>query len=302
VYRAGLATIALLGSISVLAQVAAAQAPASADLWRLTATSLTGPAPLERGATAAFWNPAAAQDEIRVRAGMQVLETPDMLSVSELLAGVSYQLTNELSSQLVVGRIGVSDLPRTTTSPASEPGTIPVYEELLGVGAALHRGRFAGGILLAGHDARLDAERGAGVTMDAGIRLGLGSFTVAAATHFFPLNGTDRTLTDYAAGLEYRVASPQVWGSAGRVLLRYGVSARERIGLEHGAGAGLELARRFRLDVNVVREQGYADVAWRPTFGVLLKVGRYSIAAARATGLEGIGASYRVGLDVDVKQ
>jgi hypothetical protein len=302
VYRAGFAVTALLGSSSFLAPSLAAQAPQSADLWRLSAASLAGPAALEVGATAAFWNPAAASGDARARAGVEVLETPDVLSVSALLGGASYRVSPALTAEVLVGRIGITDLIRTTTSPTSEPGGIPVYEELVGVGAALHRGPLTGGALLAGHDARFDADRSAGLTLDAGMRLALPRLTLAAATHFFPLNGTDRRITDYYAGAEFHLATPRLWGSPGRILLRYGFTTGERTGPEHGGGVGLALADRFRLDASLVRERGYADAAWRPTVGVQFRVGRYSIAAARATGLNGIGASYRVGLDVDLVQ
>jgi hypothetical protein len=302
VYRAGLAVTALLGSLSLPVRPLAAQAPQSADLWRLSAASLAGPAALESGATAAFWNPAAAQSDDRLRAGVEVLETPDVLSISGLLGGVSYRVTRSLATQVLIGRIGVTDLIRTTTSPASEPGDIPVYEEMVGVGAALRRGPITGGALLSGHDARFDADRSAGLTMDAGVRLALPRLTLAAATHFFPVNGTDRRVTDYYAGAEYDVVRPHLWGAPGRIVLRYGLSTGERTGPEHGGGLGLALANQFRLDASLVRERGYADAAWRPTLGLQFRVGRYSIAAARATGLNGIGASYRVGLDVDLSQ
>lgn len=301
-YRAGLAVIALLGSSSLLAPSLAAQAPQLADLWRLSAASLAGPAALEVGATAAFWNPAAAQSDVRLRAGVQVLETPDVLSISGLLGGVNYRVSPTISTQILVGHMGASDLIRTTTSPASEPGAIPYYEELLGFGAALHRGPLSAGALLAGHDALVDVDRSVGLTLDAGLRLALPRLVLAAATHFFPVNGTDRRVTDYYAGAEYRVAAPRLWGAPARVLLRYGLSTGERTGPEHGGGVGLALADHFRLDASLVRERGYADAAWRPTVGVHFRAGRYSIAAARATGLNGIGASYRVGLDVDLRQ
>jgi hypothetical protein len=83
------------------------------------------------------------------------------------------------------------------------------------------------------------------------------------------------------------------------LFVRYGVSARRGSGVEHGGGVGLELDHRFRVDGAVVRETGYTGASWRPTVGVHLRVGRYLITAARSSGLGGIGASYRIGLDVD---
>ena len=286
-----------------------AQAPASADLWRLSAASLTGPAALEQGPTAAFWNPAAAWNGARAAAGAQVLETPDVLGVGALILGVGYRVNADLAAQLLVARTGVSDLIRTTTSPSSDLGDIPVYEQMAGVGLALHRGIAAGGAMLRFHNARFDAERDNGVTLDLGARASLGPCSLAAATHFFPVDLANRDVTDFYAGGECRPFSPRLWGARGRVLLRYGVSARRGADtpgsvrsttLEHTLGAGLELDRRFRLDAVMAREQGYAEADWRLVLGVWFNVGRYAVSAARASGLGGLGATYRIGLDVDV--
>jgi len=282
-----------------LAGAAAAQAPASADIWRLSAATLAGPAALEAGASGAFWNPAAAWASPRVRFGAQLLQTPDILGVTGLVVGATYRWSDALAGQLIVGRTQVGDLVRTTTSPTSDLGTVPVYEQMVGVGAALRRGAITGGALLRAHNARFDADRDNGVTLDLGLRIALSRLSLAAATHFFPLDLGTREVTDYYAGVEAEPASPSVWGTPGRLFLRYGVSARRDSGTEHGGGAGLALDERFRLDVAVVRETGYVGASWRPTVGIQLQVGRYTIAAARSSGLGGVGASYRIGLDVD---
>jgi hypothetical protein len=297
-----------------LAVVARGQAPASADLWRLSAASLAGPAALEAGATAAFWNPAAAWNDARAAAGAQVLETPDVLGVSGLVVGLGYRVSRGLAAQLLVARTQVNDLVRTTTSPSSDLGDIPVYEQLVGVGAALRRGGLTGGGMLRLHNARFDAARDNGVTLDLGARATLRGCSVAAATHFFPVDVSSRDVTDFYAGAECHPLSPGIWGAQGRVFLRYGVSARRgcaecgagpggamrSTALEHTAGVGLELDQHFRVDVAVAREVGYAEADWRPVLGVWFNVGRYVVSAARASGLGGLGATYRIGLDVDV--
>jgi hypothetical protein len=299
---------ALCGTLLLIAGAGAAtaQAPASADMWRLSAATLAGPAALEEGASGAFWNPAAAWGSPRVRLGVQVLQTPDILGVTGLLAGVAYRWSDAIAGQLVLARTQVGDLVRTTTSPTSDLGSIPVYEQLVGVGAALRQGIVTGGALLRAHNARFDAERDNGVTLDLGVQIALPWASLAAATHFFPLDVGSREVTDYYAAAEAQPASPNLWGTPGRLFLRYGVSARRGSGVEHGGGVGLELDRRFRLDASLVAESGYGDregrhreVSWRPAVGVLLRVGRYAITAARSSGLGGLGASYRIGLDVD---
>jgi hypothetical protein len=297
-----------------LAVAARAQAPASADLWRLSAASLAGPAALEAGATAAFWNPAAAWNGARAAAGAQVLETPDVLGVGGLIVGLGYRLSGGLATQLLVARTDVGDLIRTTTSPSTDLGDIPVYEQMVGVGLALRRGAVTGGGMLRVHNARFDTERDDGLTLDVGARATLGGCAVAAATHFFPVDVSSRDVTDFYAGAECHPLSPGIWGAQGRVFLRYGVSARRgcaecgagpggamrSTALEHTAGVGLELDQHFRVDVAVAREVGYAEADWRPVLGVWFNVGRYVVSAARASGLGGLGATYRIGLDVDV--
>jgi len=297
-------------SVSLLVRPALAQAPASADLWRLAAATLAAPAVLETGPVAAFWNPAAGWDKVRLRAGAEILQTPDILGVGAYVVGASYRLSG-FTAQALVGRTTVGDLVRTTTSPASEPGGIPVYEQLAGLGAAVGRGPWSAGVLLRAHESRFDAERSNGLTLDAGVRAAWSRLTVAGATHFFPLDVSDRDVTDFYGGAGYRFLRFQFMGSPGELMLQYGVSVRrrragERSGAaggmlaDHVASAGVSLERHVRFDVAMARETGYLDSAWRPSLGVELRLGRYEIAVSRASGLSGIGASYRVGLDVDL--
>lgn len=287
------------------AGILTAQVPASADMWRLSAATLAGPAALEGGASGAFWNPAAAWTTSKVRVGAQVLQTPDVLGVTSLIAGATYRWPHA-AAQLLVARTQVGDLVRTTTSPTSDLGEIPVYEQMVGVGAAFRSGRLTGGALLRAHNARFDTERDNGVTLDVGCRIVLPRLSFAAATHFFPLDMESRAFTDYYAAVEGQVARLGMWGAPGRLFMRYGLSARRGSGPEHGGSVGLELNERFEVDAALVREAGYPDRttgqregSWRPAVGVELRVGRYAITAARSSGLGGIGASYRIGLDVD---
>ncbi len=290
---------------------AAAQAPASADLWRLATAALAGPAALETGPGGAFWNPAAAWDGARLRAGAQILQTPDILGVGAYVVGASYRLSSAVA-QVLVGRTEVGDLVRTTTSPASDPGGIPVYEQLAGVGAAARRGPLSAGVLLRAHEARFDTERSRGLTLDAGFRAQWPGLVIAAATHFFPLDLTGRDVTDFYAGGAYRPLQLRVAGTPAELLVRYGLSLRgppatskvaapgRGVLAEHTLGAGLVLDRHFRLDGAVAREVGFLEASWRPSVGIGLTLGRYQIAVSRSSGLSGIGASYRIGLDVDV--
>jgi hypothetical protein len=67
-------------------------------------------------------------------------------------------------------------------------------------------------------------------------------------------------------------------------------------------GAGVELASRFRIDGAVVRESEFGDNGWRAVLAVGIRAGQYDILAARGSGLRGIGANYRVGLEVDFQR
>lgn len=284
----------------LLSRVALAQVPASAELWRLSAASLPGPAALEAGATAAFWNPAGIPRQ-GLAAGLQLVEAPEVVGVSGILAGVTFQASPRLYATVLLGRTDIGDLPRTTTSATTDLGSIPFYEQHVGLGGALDAGNLQIGVLLRGHDARFDALRENGMTVDAGVRLAVGSrLALAAATHFFPLNLTEQELTDYYGGLEYLVRAVQVWRMPSRIFLRYGASYRSGSGAEHGFGTGIALQDRLRVDAHYVREVGYGSAAWRPSLGVGLRVGRYAITAARAFSLNQVGATYRVGLDVGV--
>lgn len=298
------------------ARLSWAQAPASADLWRLAATSLPGPAALETGTTGAFWNPAAAADRERgLTVGLQMIETPDIIGVSGLLAAVTYALGSSTGVLVMVGRTDVSDLVRTTTSATSEQGEIPVYEQHVAVGGVLRIGTLRVGALARAHDARFDADRSNGITADLGARwTPVARLTLAAATHFFPINLKDRATTDYYGGLEYQARSLQILDTPSRILARYAVSFRQskvgdpsrsspaENGVEHGIGLGLALGDRLRADAIYTREVAYGVAEWRPSIGVAFRVGRYALTAARASGLNGLGATYRIGLDVDVIQ
>lgn len=280
-----------------------AQVPASAELWRVPAATAALPAALEPGPTGPFWNPAQGADS-RWVIGTQLVETPDAVGLTAIVAGLNYRLSQTVRLVLLVARADLGDLPRTTTSPTSEMGTIAVYEQLAGVGANLDLGGLRLGLLLRGHDARFDADRQRGATADAGVRLRLGQrLTVAAASHFFPLDLTGREYTDYYAAVQYALNTPSVWGARSQILVRYGASLRQHPsgGLEHGIGLGWSVNDRFGVDTRVTREVAYGGAAWRPSLGMRLRVGRYTVSAARAAGLNDLGASYRVGLDWELR-
>jgi hypothetical protein len=290
----------VLGSLLGL-DPASAQVSAAADLWRIATATIAAPPALEQSATASFWNPATTSHG-RWIAGVQLVQTPDALGVSSILGAVRYAPNRSVQVNLLLARTDIADLTRTSTSPSAELGTIPIYEQLAGLGASLTLGAMQLGLLLRGHDARFDADRERGLTADAGIRFAWEPrLIIAAATHFFPIDLTRRDYTDYYAALQYSVVTGSVWGAASEVALRYGATYREGAagGLEQGFGLGWSMNRRSSVDLQWVREVAYGAAAWRPSFGVRLGIGRYTIAAARASGMNNVGATYRVGLDLE---
>ncbi len=279
-----------------------AQAPAAADLWRVAATSLAGPPALERGPRAVFWNPAAEPGLAGLVVGAEVVHTSDVLGLSGFLVGARYAPRPWLQTGIVLARMDVRDLVRTTTSPNSEFGTIPVYEQLagLGVGVGSHRVRVAA--LVRVHDARFDALTESGVTVDIGVRIApTERLRVAAATHFVPIDLSTDPTTDYYAGAEYAlVTAGSLAGARLRVLARYGVTYRPTRDLDHAIGAGAVVGERLRVDAVLISEAAYGSRAVRPALGVALELGRYTVGVARSSGVNDVGATYRIGLDVAV--
>jgi hypothetical protein len=277
---------------------AKAQAPQSAELWRLSGASLALPASLERGSAAVFWNPAAADLSRRLAGGIELTQTPDVIGVAGFLGGLHYRLRPGLAAMVLVGRVDIDDIVRTTTSATSDLGTIPIYEQMAGVGTVLALGPAQAGVLLRGHDARFDAVRESGITVDAGVRLALHRrLTVGGASHFFPLDLVSRDLTDYFLGADFLLGTRPLLGGAARFHARYGATHRETTGTDHGVGLGFLFEDQLGADAILVRERGYVESVWRPVLGLALRVGRYLIRVSRGSGLNDIGATYRVGLE-----
>lgn len=277
---------------------AAAQAPDWAVLWRVAASTLPAPAALAGGPTAVFWNPAAVHDLPGLAAGLEVLHTPDVVSLSGVLAAVTYRVGDRLSLGAIGGRLGVSDLVRTSTSPVVEGTEIQAYAQFLGGVVGGGGDRFAGGAVVLLHDARLDQRNERGATIDLGVRgRPTDALTLAAATHLATLPLEARPTTEYTLGAEYRVGSPRLWGLPGRVLARYGVSFHADGPVEHHVSGGLAVGDRLRVDLGLRQEAGYGNSAWRPVLGLTFRAGRYVVGVARSSGMNDVGAAYRIGLN-----
>ena len=295
--RSGLALAGLL--LTPLA--AHGQVPGWADLWRVAASTVAGPLALERGPTGMLWNPASVRDLRGLAVGVDVLQTPDVLGIGGVVAAVTQGVGSRVGIGAMVGRLAVQDLVRTTTSPTSRAGTIHVYTQFaaLVTGAAL--GPAHVGVVVRAHDSRFDTAQEGGITADVGIRISpMPALTLAAATHFAEPPFRRGAGTAYFGAAELAITTTTIWGSHFLVIGQYGIAHEERAGLEHRFTAGLALDDRLRVDWGWAREQGYGDASWRSTIALWFRTGRYRIAVARSDGLNGLGASFRLGLNAEL--
>lgn len=260
------------------------------------------PAPLADGPVGAFWTPAALGGVHGLAGGAEFVQTPDVVSLRGVVVGLARGVAGRFAVGLQAGRVGVDDLTRTISSPTSEAGEIPVYEQFAGVGIGARLGFVQLGLLTRFHGSRFDTRADDGVTIDFGFKVRpVPRLTMAGASRFAPIGFASHFTADYALAAEYAVRTADLWGSRALVIGRYGLAYRPAGRLvEHALGAGLALEDRFRVDVAWIREQGFGVASWRPVVGVGLRAGRYAVSLARGSGLNDLGATFRIGLDAQL--
>ena len=278
----------------------AAQAPASAGLWRVPTTSLAVPAALQGGEAGAFWNPAASAGTHGIGLGAHAVHTGSTLGLSAVLGAGSVAIGGPLRAGIVLGRVQIRDLVRTTTSPDSRDGSIPVYEQFAGATLAGRLGPVQLGTQLQLHEARFDAESETGFVLDFGVRSRpVDRLELAASTHLLPLGFGSDPGTDYYLGAAYVVLDRSDRGGlASRVLARYGATRQAQGGWEHTLGVGAELVEIVTLDLAVASESGYGTREWRPSMALQLRFGGYRVSLAHGLGVNDAGGTLRVGLDM----
>lgn len=294
---------ALLSGV-VTASPLTAQAPASAALWRVAASSIALPPPLNDGVVGTFWNPAAPGEGVGLAVGAHVVHTSEVLGLSGVLIGGQLPLPGPIRAGVLLGRVDIRDLVRTTTSPDAIGGPVPVYSQFIGGNIALLTGPVAAGVALQLHEARFDSDKSSGLTLDAGVRIRpTARFVIAASTHLLPVNLSGSSATDYFLGAEYAVweRRPQD-GLTARAAARYGIAYHPDGGIEHVMGLGAELADRLVLDAGVASEAGITERVWRPSVSLGLRFGAYTIALAHGLGTNDVGGTYRVGIDVEFRE
>lgn len=281
---------------------ATAQAPESAELWRVYAASLAIPPALQTGPLAPAWNPAAASREGALVGGLQIAHTSSVLGLAGFTAGATKSVSHRGTLGLQLGRIDIRDLVRTTTDPSRVGGPIPVYTQYLGIGGQLMMGHLQMGALARINNERFDTIDETGLTLDLGLRFQPHRrLLFAAASRFLPIDLSKQSTTDFYAGMEYEFLSASRIGTvSSTVKVRLGTTYRAFQTFEPSVGAGILLGGHFGLNASVAREQAHGVHAIRPAISLLLRVGRYQVWFARASSLNDVGATYRVGLEIAI--
>jgi hypothetical protein len=294
----------LVGLLLLAAAQAPGQQATGTTLWRVAATTLAVPPALTLGPAAVIWNPAQTQDSARLQLALEAIQTPAAVDATGLIAAIRIPAGSLGQVGLLYGRVGLSNITQTIDSPDPTGSVVPVYTFALGATWSRLVGGTSVGATLAFHETRLDVARADRWTLDVGASRPFAGdrLRVAAATHFFSSLKTNDPSQDIYAGIEGRIwKGPQ---TSDRVVVRgrYGISFAHGFGADHQFGVGAEVAKTISLDLMLAREGGYSDGAHvRPVAGLRLVIGKYRVTLARDTGVNDLGSTYRVGVDMRFK-
>lgn len=290
---------AVLGALAA-APGASAQAGTGAALWRVAGTTLPLPPALATGAAATLWNPAQRADTTRTTVALEAIQAPVTVGATGVLAALRVRVRRLGHVAVVYGRVGLTDIARTGTSPDPVGGVVPVFTQVAGVNwtRALEGRAPTLGATLARHHTRLDAVDESRWTLDVGVAHEVVSgLRVAAATHFLTTISVDDPAQDLYAAIEGRVWRGPLWGGRAAIVGRYGIAFGHGFPADHWVGAGFALGEAVAVDIAVAREGGYEANGWRPIGGVQVGVGRYRVTLARDAGVGALGSAYRVGVE-----
>jgi len=289
----------LWGAILAAPFPLAAQAPPWADLWRIADGTLAQPGAVADAPTGAFWNPAGLAGLPGAAVAVEAFQTPEVVNVRGVLMGAGVGLGSRVTLGLLAGRMSVGDLIRTTSSPVSVEGEIPVYSQFVGAVAAGGAGPLRAGVGVLLHDARLDGLDEQGVTLDLGLRFTpLAGLVIGGATHLGNPLVSAGPATEYLLGAEYGFGIPPVLGLDARLHGRYGATIRDVGASEHLGSLGLLLGRSLLIDAGVIWAGGYGSGAWQPVLGLSFRAGAYRVGITRGNGAGGTGGAFRVTLAV----
>src|SRR4051812_25751714 len=293
----------MLGLLMTAAARLSGQQATGTTLWRLAGTTLATPPALATGPSAAIWNPAQTEDGARLQLGIEAIQTPSAVDATGIIATIRIPAGKLGQLGLIYGHIGLSDVTQTVDSPDPTGSTVPVYTFALGATWSRLVDGTSLGATLAFHQTRLDVARAERWTMDVGAsRPLLGDrLRLAAATHFFSSLRANDPSQDMYAGIEGRIWSGAM--SANRVVVRgrYGLSFGHGFTADHQFGAGAEFGKIAAFDLMLAHEGSYGPGSWRPVGGLRLTIGKYRLTLAHDTGVNDLGSSYRVGVDMRFK-
>ncbi len=294
-----------LGVAALLAATPAwGQAAITADLWRVAAGTLVAPAALVADGAAALWTPAYTIPGAAPAAQVSVeaVHAPADAGVGGAIAAFSYRPRGAWTLSAVWGRLYVTDLVRTETSPEAL-GDIAAYSQVLSLGVArtLEGGALTVGVAARGLSGRLDAMGSSRWTADLGAAYTVGRVTIGAATRFFdPSSSSAESGASYSLGAEVRSSEGTLWGAPAEASLRYGLGLAHGEEASHLVTAGVVLARVFEFDAGAARESVAGSAVWRSRVGAAVSAGRYRVYVGRDGGVNGFGATYRFGLSARV--
>jgi hypothetical protein len=109
--------------------------------------------------------------------------------------------------------------------------------------------------------------------------------------------------TDYFGAVEYvaldRLALADL---RTRLAVRYGATLRPSGDLEHMVGVAVVVNDEVLVDAALTSESAYGHRDLRPSVAVGLRIGRYTIVFSHGAGINDVGGTFRVGLDVGFRR
>lgn len=275
---------------------------AGAALWRVAAQTLAMPPALAEGTAAALWNP-AQPIATRFAVGLEVVQGATAVGATGVVGAARARLGRLGAVSVLFGRMQISDLVRTSTSPIPDPGMITYHTQVLGVTWSRAIARATLGVTGARHTTNLDERQHGRWTADVGASLPIGSWVrVAAATHFFSRLDTSDPAQDVYLGVELRAWRGVPWEGAPPTVVygRWGTAVAHGFTADQHVGVGVALGGVATVDLVASYEGGYAAGGWQPVAAAGITVGGYRVTVAANPGAAGLGPAFRVGLDVAV--
>ncbi len=279
---------------------ARAQGPVASDLWRVAQGTLVVPGALSDDGAAALWTPAFILDSAtRARIGIEAIHAPDETGVSGGIAAFTMRAFHSASLNVTYGRLGVSNVGYTETSPELLSNSLAIYNETASIGLAGRLGqgfnagfalRYLSGQLAFVRHSQLGVDVGAQLTRIPHLRLGV-------STRFLdPLTQDGRDAAVYSLGGELTSARFDAWGTSATLALRYGMTRGDDDDTQQLISGGVSLGGTFTLDAGAAHEVTTSDNVWRSLLGVGIAAGRYVVRIGRDGGVNAFGATYRFGL------